>query len=128
MILIDLFSKNRVCRHVKVPADTEFAYCPDCGELVENQWYLSRCACCGVKLKSIIRSGEIVPEQRFCANCGTQQHITERINKINFIDIDFAVMVKTTVVNHLKDFTQSWVEPQKIFNPKLIVQNSVGLD
>ncbi len=102
--------KNRVCRHNKVSAGEDYTYCPDCGELVETQWYLSRCACCGVKLKSFIQSGEIMPEQKFCTNCGAQHHTIERLNKINFIDINFAVMVKTSVEGHLKDITQSWVD------------------
>ena len=124
MIILDLFRKKRVCRHTRVTPDAEFAYCPDCGELIENQWYLSRCACCGVKLKSVIRNNEIVPEERFCCNCGTRGHLIERLDKINFIDINFAVLVKATMPFGVRNYTQSWIEPETRINIKLIAQNN----
>ena len=72
MIILEFFKKNKSCTHSKVRADVDFAYCPDCGELIENQWYLVRCACCGVKLRGMIKNGEIVPENHFCHNCGAR--------------------------------------------------------
>ncbi|MDR1168459.1 MAG: hypothetical protein LBK53_06200 [Heliobacteriaceae bacterium] len=99
---------NKTCKHGKVSTEADFAYCPDCGELIENQWFLSRCACCGIKLKSVIRNGEIVPAEKFCTNCGSRRHVIEQLDKINFINVNFAVMVKTVVVNAAKDVTQSW--------------------
>ena len=110
MTILELFKFNRVCQHSKVRPDVEFAYCPDCGELVENQWYLVRCACCGVKIKGIMKNGEIIPEKNFCHNCGTRDYVIERINKINFIDISYAVLVKAVVTQNYTNFTQSWVE------------------
>ena len=91
---MEFFKKNKNCSHHHVAPDVDFAYCPDCGELIENQWYLLRCSCCGVKLKGIIKNGEIMPEKHFCHNCGTKEFVIERINKINFIDINYAVLVK----------------------------------
>ena len=110
MTILELFKFNRVCQHSKVRPDVEFAYCPDCGELVENQWYLVRCACCGVKIKGIMKNGENIPEKNFCHNCGTRDYVIERINKINFIDISYAVLVKAVVTHNYTNFTQSWVE------------------
>lgn len=110
MTILELFKFNRVCQHSKVRPDVEFAYCPDCGELVENQWYLVRCACCGVKIKGIIKNSEIIPEKNFCHNCGTRDYVIERINKINFIDISYAVLVKAVLTHNNTNFTQSWVE------------------
>lgn len=110
MTILELFKFNRVCQHSKVRPDVEFAYCPDCGELVENQWYLVRCACCGVKIKGIIKNSEIIPEKNFCHNCGTRDYVIERINKINFINISYAVLVKAVVTHNNTNFTQSWVE------------------
>ena len=110
MTILELFKFNRVCQHSKVRPDVEFAYCPDCGELVENQWYLVRCACCGVKIKGIMKNGEIIPEKNFCHNCGTRDYEIERINKINFIDISYAVLVKAVVTHNYTNFTQSWVQ------------------
>lgn len=110
MTILELFKFNKVCQHSKVRPDVDFAYCPDCGELIENQWYLVRCACCGVKIKGVIKNGEIIPERNFCHNCGTKDFIIERINKINFIDISYAVLVKAVVSHNFANFTQSWVE------------------
>ena len=107
---MEFFKKNRNCCHSKVRPDVEFAYCPDCGELVENQWYLVRCACCGVKLKGMIKSGEIIPEKHFCHNCGTKEYVVEKIDKINFIDISYAVLLKAVVQNDIEGYTQSWVD------------------
>ena len=65
MTILEFFKFNRECEHSRVRPDVDFAYCPDCGELIENQWYLVRCACCGVKLKGIIKNKEIIPEKHF---------------------------------------------------------------
>ncbi len=109
MILWDLLRRNKQCQHGKVSANDEFAYCPDCGELVENQWHLVRCNCCGVKLPATIHNGEVIASENFCHNCGENEYSIERIDKINFIDIRFAVLVKMIVQRDLKEFTQSWV-------------------
>ena len=123
MIILEFFKKNRTCSHSKVRADVDFAYCSDCGELIENQWYLVRCACCGVKLRGIIKNGEIVPENHFCHNCGTREFVVERIDKINFIDISYAVLVKAVVHNNEYSYTQSWVDARTSnYRPKLLKQ------
>ena len=123
MILMEFFKKNRNCSHPKVRPDVDFAYCPDCGQLIENQWYLVRCACCGVKLKGIIKNGEIIPEKHFCHNCGTKEYIVEKIDKINFVDISYAVLVKAMIENNVKDITQSWVTKTQYCKPKLLQQS-----
>lgn len=110
MIILELFRKNRVCTHDRVKPDAELSYCPDCGELIQNQWFLTRCACCGVKLKSTIKNGEIVPENHFCRNCGAREFVVERVKKINFIDIDYAVLVKTVIKPSVDEKIQSWVD------------------
>ena len=52
-----------------------------------------------------------MPEHHFCHNCGGREFIVERINKINFIDISYAVLVKAIVQNgKTSDYTQSWVD------------------
>ena len=123
MIVLDLFRKNMKCSHSLVKADVDFAYCPDCGELIENQWYLVRCACCGVKLRGMIKNGEVVPEKHFCHNCGARDFVVERIDKINFIDINYAVLVKAVVPNHEYNYTQSWVDAKtSCCKPKLLKQ------
>lgn len=120
MILLDFFKQNKECQHTKVTPDKDFAYCPDCGELIENQWYITRCACCGVKLKAIIKNGKVVPDEHFCHNCGANRFEVERIDKINFIDINYAVLMKTIVNPHFDDVTQSWIERRVSIQPKLL--------
>ncbi len=122
MILLDYFRRNNVCRHDKITPDKDVAYCPDCGELIENRWYITRCACCGVKLKSIIKNGEVIPEEHYCHNCGFRSFIVERVNKINFIDINYAVLVKAVIKPEVDEIMQSWCEAKELCNPKLIGQ------
>lgn len=121
MIILELFRKNRICTHDKVRPDKEFSYCPDCGELIQNQWYLTRCACCGVKLKATILNGEIVPENHFCRNCGAKDFVVEKIDKINFIDIDYAVLIKNVVKQGFEEQIQSWVDIKTCnYTPELL--------
>lgn len=109
--------------HSKIRPDADFAYCPDCGELIENRWFLTRCACCGVKLRAIIKNGEVVPEEHFCHNCGSKEFVIEKLEKISFIDIDYAVLVKAIVKNFAEENVQSWVDIKSAnYNPELLPQ------
>ncbi len=116
MIIMEFFKKSRQCKHENFPPDKDTGYCPDCGELIENRWFIVRCACCGVKHKAIIKNGQIVPVEKFCHNCGGKDFVVERVNKINFIDINYAVLVKTTVPCEHFEFTQSWAESRETSN------------
>ena len=116
MIIMEFFNKKNKCKHDKFSPDKDIGYCPDCGELIENQWFIVRCGCCGVKHKAIIRNGQIVPEEKFCHNCGNKTFVVERVNKINFIDINYAVLVKTIIPNEHFEFTQSWADTRETSN------------
>lgn len=123
MLILEFLNKHKTCTHQHVKPDVDYAYCPDCGELIENQWYLLRCACCGVKLKGFIKNGEIVPEKHYCHNCGTDNYVVERIDKINFIDISYAVLVKAVVPCSDYSYVQSWVDAKtSCCKPKLLQQ------
>ena len=120
---MELLKRNRVCQHDKVTPEVDFAYCPDCGELIENQWFIMRCACCGVKVRAMIKNGEIVAEEKFCHNCGSSIYTVDKIDKINFIDVNYAVLVKKVVTHERPDITQSWVDPtQKANEIRLLLQ------
>ena len=110
MNIMELLNFSHECRHENFSADREIGYCPDCGELIENQWYILRCSCCGVKHRAIVKHGKIVPIGKFCENCGGHDFVAERIDKINFIDINYAVLVKAVVTNDVQPFTQCWVD------------------
>ncbi len=106
----NLFNLNKKCQHNKVPIGQDIAYCPDCGELIENHWYITRCACCGVKERATIRNGEVVPEENYCHNCGSKRFIVEEIKKIDCININYAIIVRKVVKNEITEYTQSWID------------------
>ena len=122
MFFTNIFNLNKTCSHDKITPDMESGYCPDCGKFIINEWYITRCACCGVKLKTILYKGEIKPQNHYCTNCGAENFTVENLKKINFIDINYAVLVKKEVPNKIKSkTTQCWQEktPEP---PKLLVQ------
>ena len=53
------------CTHSKIQPDIEQAYCPDCGKLIQNEWYVTRCRCCGVKMKAMVKNGQIIPQNHY---------------------------------------------------------------
>ena len=122
MFLTNLFCFRKKCMHDKITPDMECGYCPDCGKLIQNEWYITRCACCGVKMKAIAKNGEIYPQNHFCTNCGSKEYTVEKLEKINFIDINFAVLQKKVVENpDSVSTTQCW-EERKSVPPKLTVK------
>lgn len=124
MMFMEFFNFNHECKHEKFSADRDIGYCPDCGELIENQWFIMRCSCCGVKHRAIVKHGKIVPLEKFCENCGGHEFVVERVNKINFIDINYAVLMKTVITNDVPTTTQSWVDVTETQNykPRLLPQ------
>ena len=123
MFFTNLFNLKKTCHHEKITPNVESAYCPDCGKLIKNEWYITRCACCGVKLKTMHYKGEICPEYHYCSNCGSDEYIVEKIDKINYIDINFAVLQKKEVETSFNNYqaTQCWQE-RTFSQPKLLVQ------
>ena len=122
MFLTNLFNLKRKCDHNKITPDMECGYCPDCGKFIQNEWYITRCNCCGVKLKTRAHNGEIIPQYNYCSNCGGHEYKVEKLSKINFIDINFAVLVKNVIKEELRvNTTQCWQEKNNA-QPKLLVQ------
>lgn len=118
----EFFGLTKKCKHQHVPIEQDVCYCPDCGELVENQWYLVRCACCGVKLVATVRNDEVVPLDNFCHNCGGKGYTVERLDKIDCININYAILIKEVVKNEIPEYTQSWLDFNQTYNgkPKLL--------
>ena len=122
MYLISSFFFTSQCKHEKVTPNLDFMYCPDCGKLIKNEWYITRCACCGIKLVTKIQNDKIIPESTYCQNCGSNNYEVEKIDKINFIDINYAVLIKKEVEAHSQTTsTQCWQE-RTIEKPKLLTQ------
>ena len=122
MDIIKFFTNKKHCQHAKVSPQEDIAYCPDCGELIENRWYITRCSCCGIKLKAVIKDGEVVPEEKYCHNCGGKEFKAELVPKINCIDINYAVLVRTVIQPQVEEVTQSWIDFQGGGNYKLLTQ------
>lgn len=114
----NLFNFNKKCQHPNVDLSEEIAYCPDCGELIEVHWYMVRCATCGVKEKTAFINGEVIPNDNFCHNCGSRDFVVEKLNKIDCVNINYAIGVKEVFDNFAPEYCQSWVE--KVSSPKLI--------
>ncbi len=110
MIIMEFFKRQHQCKHENFPPDKDIGYCPDCGQLIENQWFIVRCKCCGLKHKAVLKNGGIISAEKFCHNCGSKEFFAERVNKINFIDINYAVLVKTVIPIEHFEFTQSWAD------------------
>jgi hypothetical protein len=106
----DFLNFNKKCQHTNLPLDVEIGYCPDCGELVENHWYITRCGCCGVKERATVRNGEVVPEEGFCHNCGSKSYKVEEIEKIDCININYAIVVREIVETKIDECVQSWLD------------------
>lgn len=99
------------CNHEHVGMDKDFGYCPDCGALIENQWIIVKCSCCGMKHKAIIKHGKVVPVNNFCHNCGSEEYKLEKLNKIDFVNANYAVLVRKEVKEKArKSVTQCWVD------------------
>lgn len=120
-MLLDLLKTLKECQHENVSAEADISYCPDCGTLVENKWYLVRCSCCNIKRVSYLRFGKIKPSSRYCPNCGAKEIYIEELDKINFIDVNFAV-VKRVAVDGDNMFVKSqfWVDERENLTQKLL--------
>lgn len=112
------FFKQPLCPHEKITPNMFAGYCPDCGEYVENQWFLTRCNCCGIKQKSVYLKGKVSSESKYCKNCGSNNFAIEKIAKINLVDINYAVILKQVIDNKKKSFIQTWIEHE--LAPKLL--------
>lgn len=117
------FNFKHVCTHDKISPNKDTCYCPDCGQLIKNEWYITRCACCGIKLKTMTKHEEIVPQEHYCTNCGSKEFTVEKLEKINFININYAVLVKKEIVEEdsYATTTQCWQE-RTIEKPKLLTK------
>lgn len=123
MFFTNLFNFKKCCSHERITPDMESGYCPDCGKLIKNEWYITRCSCCGVKLKTVIIKGEVRPQFHYCSNCGGKEYTVENLSKINFVDINYAVLRKTEsdCVLNTPDTIRCWQEKTAL-PPKLLTQ------
>lgn len=107
------------CKHDKISPQSLGGYCPDCGELVQNHWYMTRCSCCGNKQKTVVRNGKIVSIAKFCPNCGNKEFSAERLETIDIVNINYATVIKKTIEFKKQNYIQSWIENNN-YTPKLL--------
>ncbi len=99
--------------HNNVPIDVEEAYCPDCGALVKNKWFLVRCACCNIKRTAHIHYDDIIPNTNYCPNCGSTEYYIEELENINFLNVHYAVFKKEIVPQGNFTTRQIWIEKEE---------------
>ena len=112
-MLFNFFKTSKECKHLHVPVDVEEAYCPDCGQLVKNKWYLVRCSCCNIKRSAHTKYDEIVPDTKFCPNCGATDFYVEELEKVNFIDVHYAIFKKIVISQEKFTTRQIWIEKEE---------------
>lgn len=108
------------CRHQKITLDKKAGYCPDCGEYVENKWYITRCACCGVKQKATVKRGKVSADAKFCTNCGSSSFRTEELEGIDIVNIHYAIVLKQILETKKQNRFQTWVEENPFTSMKLL--------
>ena len=113
---MSIFFRKTSCNHEQINPNMIAGYCPDCGEYVKNQWYITRCECCGIKQKTSVMRGKISADTKFCRNCGSSSFIVEELNEINIVDINYAIVLKQVVQNKKQTFIQTWIE-QNSYSP-----------
>ena len=113
-ILIKFFKNKNKCTHKNALINTSEGYCPDCGQYLVKNYYIVRCASCDIKREAKLYWGEIVPKNKFCSNCGASEYYIEKLDKINFIDAQFAIYIKEIAeeIKNQSPETQIWVEKE----------------
>ena len=124
-MLFDFLIKRHECTHNNIPVDADEAYCPDCGELVRNKWFITRCSCCNIKRTSYIEYDKIKPETKYCPNCGSEDFYIQELDKIYFTDLKFAVLKKTVIPQNHYHIKQVWVEKE---NDLICEQKLIGIN
>lgn len=117
--MFEFIFKTR-CEHSKIAPNMKAGYCPDCGEYVQNHWYITRCKCCGVKQKSIIKNGKIVAITKFCKNCGSEVFAVEELDYLDIVSINYAAVKKQSRESKKPYLIQAWMEHNAYSQMKLL--------
>lgn len=109
-MIFDFFRKQHTCTHKNVPVDVDECYCPDCGELIKNEWFIVRCACCNIKRQAHLEYDELKPDTKFCQNCGADDFTIEKIDSLNCVNSRYAVIKQRIIKQEFSSVRQIWVE------------------
>ena len=111
-MLFDFLKQKHECKHLNVPIDADEAYCPDCGALIKNKWFLARCTCCNIKRTAHSEYNEIKPNTKFCPNCGATEFYIQELDNINFTDVHYAIFKKIIIPQDKETIRQIWIEKE----------------
>lgn len=92
-----LFKNLFKCQHKNAILNSNEGYCPDCGKYLKKSYYVIRCSCCDIKRVGKKQFDKIIPSERFCTNCGNEEYIIEKYDKLNLVDINYAIEVKEVI-------------------------------
>lgn len=104
------FLWKSACEHEKITPNMKAGYCPDCGAYVQNHWYITRCKCCGIKQKTLVRNGKVIANINFCKNCGSDSFIVEELESLDIVNVNYAVVLKKTREIQKPNVIQTWIE------------------
>ena len=108
------------CTHDQITPNMIAGYCPDCGEYVENHWYISRCECCGVKQKAVFKNGKVSNEAKFCRNCGSHAFALEELSCLDISNLNYAIVQKQVREIKKQSFIKTWIEQNSYAPMKLL--------
>lgn len=116
LYLISIVNNAKKCPHTHALINSDEGYCPDCGVYLKKYYYVLRCKCCSHKREAtravLGKYDEIVPVSKFCPVCGGEEFYIERYEKLNLVDINYAIEVKEVynINNCTVSSTKVWVE------------------
>ena len=123
MFIKNIFS----CKHKNALLNANEGYCPDCGKYLKKNYYVVRCAHCDIKRVAKKKFNEIMPAEKFCTSCGSQDFIIEKYEKLNFVDVNYAIEVKEVIENEgAINRLEIWVD-EDIKNQKQEKSNNIPL-
>lgn len=111
-MIFDFLKQKHECKHLNVSIDADEAYCPDCGALIKNKWFLVRCNSCNIKRTAHFEYGDIKPDTKFCPNCGGTDFYIQELDKINFTDLHYAIFKKIIIPQEKHCTRQIWIEKE----------------
>lgn len=109
--LKDIIKELFKCKHSNALLYSNEGYCPNCGKYLKKSYYIIRCSHCEIKRSAKKEFGKILPEEKFCINCGESDYYIEKYDKLNFVDINYAIEVKEETDFEQKSFDfEIWVD------------------
>lgn len=122
-ILFKILKNKTKCSHKNALINSDEGYCPDCGQYLVKNYYIVRCAKCDIKREGKLSWGEILPLEKYCSNCGSNDYYIEQIDKVNFIDAKYAIYLKEIASEYhtLHPEVQVWVDKDNNGDLKLLM-------